>query len=133
MSQENVDVVRTSIDCWNRDDLNAVLETVDPDLEFHTSGVFPDFDAVYRGREGFATFWRAMHEPWKDLRLDIERIEDGGDCVAVEFRFRAMGAGSGAIVDLKFANAITVRDGLQIKIVARRVFEHARREAGLSE
>ena len=35
-------------------------------------------------------------------------------------------------VDLKFANAITLRDGLQTKIVARRVFEEALTAAGLS-
>jgi len=35
-------------------------------------------------------------------------------------------------VDLKFANAITLRDGVQTKIVARRVFDDARELAGLS-
>jgi hypothetical protein len=50
----------------------------------------------------------------------------------MEFRFRAKGAGSGAEVDLTFANAITMRNGLQTKIVARRVFEDARKAAGLS-
>jgi ketosteroid isomerase-like protein len=103
MSQENVNVVRESIESWNRDDLDAVLETLDPDVE-----------------------------PWKELRLDIERIEDGGDCVVMEFRFRAKGARSGAEVDLTFANAITMRNGLQTKIVARRVLEDARKAAGLS-
>ena len=131
MSQKNVDVVRRSIAGWNRDDLDAVLETLDPEIEFHTSGVFPDFDPVYRGREGFAKFWRALHEAWEELRLDIERIEDGDDCLALEFRFRARGIGSGARVDLKFSNAITLRDGLQTRIVARRVFEDAREAAGL--
>jgi ketosteroid isomerase-like protein len=132
MSQQNMEVVLRSIESWNRDDLDAVLETVAPDIEFHTSGVFPDFDPVYRGREGFTRFWRAIHEPWEELRFDIERIEHGPDCVAIEFRFRARGIGSGARVDLKFANAITLRDGLQTKIVARRVFEDARRVAGLA-
>jgi hypothetical protein len=41
MSRENLEVVSTSIEGWNRDDLDAVLETLDPDIEFHTSGVFP--------------------------------------------------------------------------------------------
>jgi ketosteroid isomerase-like protein len=132
MSQGNVEQVRRTVDGWNRDDLDLVLETLDPEVEFHTSGVFPDFDAVYRGREGYARFWRAMHEPWEELRLYIERIEEGDDCVVLEFRFRAKGTGSGAHVDLKFANAITLRDGLQTKIVARRVFEEALTAAGLS-
>jgi hypothetical protein len=37
----------------------------------------------------------------------------------------------GVQVDLKFCNAITFRDGLQTKIVARRVFDDARKAAGL--
>jgi ketosteroid isomerase-like protein len=133
MSEQNIEVVRRTVDGWNRNDLEVVLETLDPDVEFHTSGVFPDFDPVYRGREGFAAFWRAIHEPWKELRLNIEQIEHRADCVVLEFRFRATGSGSGAHVDLKFANAITLRDGLQTKIVARRVFEDARKVAGLSD
>jgi ketosteroid isomerase-like protein len=100
---QNPEIVRRTIDGWNRDDLDSVLEMLHPEVEFHTSGVFPDFDALYRGREGYARFWRAMHEPWEELRLSIERIEDGEDCVAVEFRFHAKGVGSGAPVDLKFA------------------------------
>ena len=131
MSQENVELVRRSIAAWNRADLDGVLETYASSIEFHTSGVFPDFDAVYRGHEDFTRFWRAIHDPWEELRIDIERIEDGDDCLALEFRFRARGIGSGALVDLKFSNAITFRDGLQTKIVARRVFDDARKAAGL--
>jgi hypothetical protein len=46
MSQESVDLVRESIAGWNRDDLDAILETLDPQIEFHTYRVFPDFDSV---------------------------------------------------------------------------------------
>ena len=125
MSQENVQVVRAGVEAWNRNDLDGLLAVYDPEVEFHTSGVFPDFDAVYRGHDGIARFWEAMHEPWEELRLDLERIEDFGEQVALEFRFRARGAGSGAEVDLRFCNAITLRDGLQHKIVASRTFDGA--------
>jgi ketosteroid isomerase-like protein len=125
MSQGNLELVIAGIEAWNRDDLHGLLAVYDPEVEFHTSGVFPDFDPVYRGHDGITRFWQAMHDPWEQLRLELERIEDFGDQVALEFRFRARGVGSGAEVDLRFCNAITVRDGLQHKIVARRTFEGA--------
>src|SRR5262245_7838542 len=131
MSQENLEVVRRGVECWDRDDLDSFLQTLDPDAEFHTSGVFPDLDAVYRGREGYAKFWRDMHEPWEELRIEIERIEDRGDSVVIELRFRARGTGSGARVDLTFANAIALRDGRVPKVVARRLVDDARAVAGL--
>ena len=36
--------------------------------EFHTSGLFPDFDPVYLGRTGLTEFWHGLREPWEELR-----------------------------------------------------------------
>jgi ketosteroid isomerase-like protein len=121
----NSELIRASYGTWNHDDLDAWLRTVHPDIEFRTSGVFPDFDPVYRGREGVAAFWREMHQPWEKFRIDIERMDEHGDGFVLTLRFRATGVDSGVDVDMRFANAIRVRDGLLIEIISRRTAEEA--------
>jgi ketosteroid isomerase-like protein len=123
---KNSELVLAGYEAWNRDNVDAWLETLHPDVELHTSGVWPDFDPVYRGKEGLAEFWRRMHEPWEMFRIDVEQIDEQGDCFAVTLRFRAKGVDSGLEVDMRFANAIRVRDGLQVEVVSRRTVEEAR-------
>jgi ketosteroid isomerase-like protein len=75
---KNSELIRAGYEAWNRNDLDAWLEVLHPDVEFHTSGVWPDFDPVYRGREGLADFWRRMHEPWEKFRIEVDQIDEQG-------------------------------------------------------
>lgn len=129
----NVDVVAAAAAAWNRQDLDAWLATLHPDVEFRTSGVFPDNESVYRGHKQLAEFWQTMHHPWETLRLDLEHTEEHGDWVVYKFRFRAQGVDSGVKVDLEFANAVRVERGLAIEIVARRTLSEARAEVSARE
>jgi ketosteroid isomerase-like protein len=123
---ENSEQVRAAYDAWNSDDLDAWLEGFHPDAELQTSGVWPDFDPVYRSKEGLAEFWRRIHEPWEVFRIDIGQIQEEGDRLAVPVRFRAKGVDSGIEVDMRFAHAFRMRDGLIVELVSRRTTEEAR-------
>jgi ketosteroid isomerase-like protein len=87
--------------------------------------VFPGLRPVYRGHDELSTFWRAMHDPWESIRVDLERFAEGDDWTVIEFRFRAVGAESGAEVDMTFCNASRIRDGRATHIYARRDFDEA--------
>ena len=112
-------------EAWNRDDCDAWLELLHPDVEIETSGVFPDLSAEYRGHAGAARFYRHLHEPWKELRIEVEHVEDSGDRAIAGIRFRAT-ASDGMKVDMRFCNAIRVRDGLATELVNRRTVDEAR-------
>jgi ketosteroid isomerase-like protein len=114
-------------DAWNRDDLEAYLELLHPDVRISTSGLFPDFAREYSGRERAARFWRQMHEPWETFRVDVEHIEDEDDWAIASLRFRARGADSGVDVDMRFGMAMRVSDGLAIEFLNRRTFDEARK------
>ena len=122
----NSQVVHAGYEAWNHDDRDAWLETLHPAVEFHASGVWPDFDPIYQGHEGLADFWRRMHEAWTEFRIDIEEMDEEGDCFVVALRYRGTGAGSGVQADLRFANAIRMREGLLLEIFSRRTVEEAR-------
>jgi ketosteroid isomerase-like protein len=127
----NADLLRAGYEAWNRDDCDAWLELLDPDIEIQTSGVFPDLADVYRGHKRATKFWRQLHEPWEEFRIAIEEIEEEGDTVVAAIRFRATGVDSGIEVDMCFGHAIRVRDGVAVDFVTRRTAEEAR--TGLAE
>jgi len=75
MSQTDVELYRDVVEAWNRDDLDAMLETMSPDCEFQTAQLFSDTEPIYRGRDGFWEFWNTFRSAWEEIALDVERIE----------------------------------------------------------
>ncbi len=122
----NADLLVEAFEAWNHDDLDAWLETLDPGVEIHTSGVFPDLAAEYRGHEQAARFWRQMHEPWEVFRIGVDDIEETGDVVSAAIRFQATGEDSGVEVDMRFGIAVRIRDGVATELHNRRTVEEAR-------
>jgi ketosteroid isomerase-like protein len=133
MSQENVEVIRAGYAAWARRDLDTWLETLHPEVEFQTSGSFPDLAPIYRGHQGMRSFWDAMLVPWGSFHLDVERIVEGDECAAVAIRFRAQGKGSGVLTDLRQGHALRFEGGRIVKVSAHASFEEALEAAGLSE
>jgi ketosteroid isomerase-like protein len=134
MSEENVEVIRAIYAAWDARDLDALLELTDPDIEFRTSGYFPDFEPIYRGHQGLRSFWKTMLVPWDEsFRIDVEHIVEWDDCAAVAIRFRARGKGSGVLTDLRQGHAMHFENGRAVKLSAHTSFEEALEAAGLSE
>jgi len=133
MSQENVEIVRACFAAWSNQDLNALLEVMHPEVEFRTSGAFPDLDTSYHGHEGVRVFWNAMLAPWGSFRIDVERIVEGNECAAVAIRFRAKGKGSGVLTDLRQGHVARFTDGQIADHSAYASWEEALEAAGLSE
>jgi ketosteroid isomerase-like protein len=124
----NPELLLAGYDAWNRDDCDAWLGLLHPDIEISTSGVFPDLAIAYRGHELATRFWRQLHEPWETFRIHVERIdEEADDVVTAAIRFRGKGADSGVDVDMQFGMAMRVQDGLAIQLVNRRTVEEARK------
>jgi ketosteroid isomerase-like protein len=127
IASTNSELLLAGYDAWNRDDLEGWLELLHPDVQILTSGVFPDLARDYRGHERAAKFWHQMHEPWDVFRIEVEHVEDEGDCAIASIRFRGCGADSGVEVDMRFGMLMRVRDGLAIELVNRRTFDEARK------
>ncbi|MDQ4040156.1 MAG: nuclear transport factor 2 family protein [Actinomycetota bacterium] len=79
MSRENVELMRSSLDGWNRGDIGAWLAPCHPDIEFRTSGVYPGLDPIYRGHAELRHFWEVMREPWESLQIRIEQVREVDD------------------------------------------------------
>jgi ketosteroid isomerase-like protein len=133
MSEENVELVRQVIEAWNRGDLDWLLNHSTPEFEFRTARLFPDLEAVYRGREGFRRFWNTFRPPWEYVSAEIERIEStADDRVLVLFRFHGRGR-DGVDVKRDYAQLFTLDDGMLSQVVGFADWQDALEAAGLQE
>jgi ketosteroid isomerase-like protein len=119
-SQEKIEVAswfetaRRAIDAWNREDLDAFLETWHPDCEWRPA--FPRsleaVGTVYRGREGVSRAWDGVRAVWEEYRLDPEQTRIVGERIVVVGHIHARGRESGLALDSGWSVLGTFRDGL---------------------
>jgi ketosteroid isomerase-like protein len=110
VSQENVELVRTGLDALNRGDWDAVLELLDPEVKWETTGQFVE-GGVYRGREGVREFLETLGEEFEEFRSGVERVTEVGDLVVAEIRTSGIGKRSGARVEVEFTILIYLSEG----------------------
>jgi ketosteroid isomerase-like protein len=129
---EPLELARVGFDAWSRGDLEALLTTLDEDVEFWTSGVFPGLEPVYRGHEGMRKFWDDFRSPWQSLRIMMDDIRERGDRIVALYRFEAVGR-DGLTLQREGANVITLRDGIAIRIDAHASWKTALDAVGLEQ
>jgi uncharacterized protein len=122
MSQENVEVVRRTADAYNRGDIDAVLEDVDPEIEWRPllPGLLGGKATVYRGHEGVREVIRELDEAFTELEGEQSEVRDLGEQVIAIGHFRGRGRESGAktetaivwLVEFKNGKAVRVREYL---------------------
>jgi ketosteroid isomerase-like protein len=123
MSSANVELVASLYEHYARGELDAMLERVDPDLEFDLSDRLPD-EAVLRGREAYRDFLERNLQTWAEFRADVEELRDAGDAVVVFVRATGIGRESGVTVEERVAHVVWFRDGRPRRV---KVFQDRRR------
>jgi ketosteroid isomerase-like protein len=120
MSQENVETFKRGIDAYNRQDVEAFLAAVDPEVEWRP-GILTGLGgeaAVYRGYEGMREGLRDVYEALGETHLEYPEIRDLGDRVLGIGRFRTRGRKSGAETESPHATLVDFKDGKGIRIRA---------------
>jgi ketosteroid isomerase-like protein len=100
MSQENVELVRSSFDALNATgwDPDATAGFVHPDARIYPPAEWPGPE-VYEGREGRAALIREWTSTFDRLRGEIERLIDDDDRVIALLRMRGISKASRVEVD----------------------------------
>src|SRR5919198_4016635 len=109
MSQENVEVVRRIYDAFAAGDIESLLSTVDPEIEFDLPDRLPD-EGLHRGREAYRQFLKRTFELWADFRVEVEELLDAGDAVVALIHTTATGRGSGIEIDERVGHIFWFRD-----------------------
>jgi ketosteroid isomerase-like protein len=132
MAEQNVELVRSALDAWNRLDDEAILQLFSPDAELDASGRILNPD-IYTGIEGLMRFRRDIAEAWDRFELEIEDLFESGSLVVVFVRSIGIGRASGIEVDFRSAWLVTVSDQKITRLRLYRERREALKAAGLSE
>ena len=132
MSQENVEMVRSSSEAYVAGDIDGYLEFVAEDVEVRPDASVPD--AKPRGREELRSFLEELDQGWEGRsRAEIREVFPVGDRVVVRGDWGGKGRASGIELSSSLTSVFSIRDGQIIRV--EYFFDHAKAldAAGLSE
>ena len=133
MSQENVELVRRSIEAYERGDVEEMLSFFDAESELHSAIVGGAEGNVYRGHDGFRNWLADFSETFEDVRNEWGEFRDLGDRVLVFGHVKARGRGSGVQLDSPMGWVYTVRRGKLVRAEGFLNRAEALQAAGLRE
>ena len=129
------DVLRTFYDGLNhREDIEAALGCLDPDVELHPGVRAPDAEVEYRGRTAFREFFEGIISGhWETVAIEVEEMIETADgrILCIE-RWRLQGRDE-IELNRDLATLFTLRDGLISRIDGFTDKDEALKAAGLSE
>jgi ketosteroid isomerase-like protein len=108
MSQSSVEIVREMLDAFVRGDYVVALDAFDPQVEGDFTHM-PD-GRMTHGREELRREIARWQGAWEDLTTEIEGIEASGDDVVILVRQSGTGKGSGAPMEMSYAQAFSIED-----------------------
>jgi ketosteroid isomerase-like protein len=132
MSQENVEWIERFWKLYNRREIDAWVEMMAPDLEWHVDPKDPD-TTVLRGSEAlkrYGLMWAEM----MDVTVEVREIFEASDDQAVAWtRIESRGGLSGASTGMDLAFIFKLRDGLVVRVKETQDKREALEAIGLSE
>ena len=131
MSGENIEAFRRGAEATNRGDIDAVLESIHPEvvlepLRAATEGAFV-------GHAGIRKFMADTAATFELFRVDYTDVRDLGNSVLAIGSIRVQGRGSGVETDIPTAVIAEYRDGLLWRFKDYREARLALEAAGLEE
>jgi ketosteroid isomerase-like protein len=134
VSQDNVELVESALDAWNRGEIEAFAGLVAEDVAWVEVSGRPEGEAGERlGRDRMRQSLESMLEAWDSYRLEVERIDDVGDRILAIVREVGRGRASGLEIDGRWGYLLTVQNGKIARIEAYRDAALALEMAGLGE
>jgi ketosteroid isomerase-like protein len=134
MSQENIELVRRTIDLFNAREIDRALDGVPGDFEMDWSNSIGPLKGIYRGRQQVLKLWRSFLDAWDAVQWDPEEIIEVGDTrVVVVNHVRMRGRGSGVDVDATGVQLWTIKAGEAQRVKLYQSKADALEAAGLSE
>jgi ketosteroid isomerase-like protein len=133
MSLENVEIVRRHHQAYNRHDIGAFLEPLDPNVEW-----IPIMAALegrtYRGRDGVRRWLEDLTTDWEIFETCPEEFRDLGDRVLLLGHWRARGRASGVELENQPASWLyEIKDGRVVRMRTYTDRAEALEAVGLSD
>src|SRR6476469_4429853 len=118
MSQENVGAYKRGLDAFNRRDVEAWLEVLDPEVEMHLSlsAMFGREETVIRGHDELLEFLADLDEAFAEFQIEISEIRDLGERLVTIGHLHGRGTTSGADVDSPIGYVVDFKDGKVVRL-----------------
>lgn len=103
-------LVTALLDALNRRDLDGVVATLDPDVEWFDQAAIPGED-IHRGTAAVRAHFQTWLDAWESLTYDIEELIEDGDQIVLMLTRRAVPTGGGDEVADRAAYVVAIGDG----------------------
>jgi uncharacterized protein len=133
MSQENIEIVRRSLQAYADGDVEEMLSYIDPEGELQSAIIGGAEGGVYRGHDGVRRWFAETRESFEDLRTELTEFRDLGDRVVGFGRVHARGRESGLELDSATGWLFELRGGKVIRAQGFLNPAEALEAAGLGE
>ena len=131
MAQQNEELARRAYEALQRDDIEAFLAFVHPEVEWHS--LVLEVEGVRHGHEGVRGWWRGLRGAFPEWNPSVVNVRSHGNRVVIHAHATGSGAASGVGIDNDFWQVAEIRDGLIVRYRAVRTEREALEAAGLSE
>ena len=113
---DNLELVQRSYMAFERDDLDAVLADMHPEIEWHQAQGLPH-GGLYRGLDEVR---RNIFEPldeswWSEFSAAPDQFLDAGSEIVVLGRYRGVAKETGKRLDVPFVHVWTVENGKAVR------------------
>jgi len=110
VTEDDIATLVGGYEAWNRGEFGAVLELVDPAIEWRPGGKALEA-GDHHGAEGFQGFVESWLESFDDFHIEPEQLIQSGDRVIVVARQHGRGHGSGIEIEARVVHVWTIKDG----------------------
>jgi ketosteroid isomerase-like protein len=115
-AEENVARVLEGADAFQRGDVEAFLELLDPEVEIYSTPELAN-PGTFHGREGYLRWSSEWFDAWEDFRVVIEAVQPVGERhVVAAVRQLGRGKGSGIEVEMRAAYMWELRGGKAVRL-----------------
>ena len=117
-AQSTVEAARRLIDSFNRGDVDAFVEELDPEVEFLLAlpTMFGGESTVYRGHEGIREWLAELGETFAEFQVELSEIRERGERALAIGHLRGRGKESGAEVGSPVAYLTDFKNGKVIRM-----------------
>jgi ketosteroid isomerase-like protein len=131
LAQAMIDL-RGAYAAFNRGDIEAAVEPLDPHIEWTEPKEFPG-GGTYHGRDGVSRYLTQSRAAWAEGTSQPERFITAGNRIVVFVHARVRPKGSNAWQDVRLADVYTVVGGKAVKMRAFADRREALRWVGIEE
>jgi ketosteroid isomerase-like protein len=115
--EQAIRLLRKAYDAFNRGDIAAAVENLDPQIEWTEPESFPG-GGTYHGQAGVSRYLTQSRASWAAGRSEPERFIASGDRIVVFVHARVRLPGSSEWRDARLADVYTFRNGKPVQMRA---------------